>query len=113
MENLSYRQKISRWLGSLVVVYHRMRGCHIGDNCHISRHAILDRANPKGVYIGNNVRVLIEAMVLAHDYSRGQLENHSMWVDTRIGDNCVIGGRSMIMPGVTLGSHVYVGGVVS
>lgn len=110
MEKLSLRQKISRWIGSLTVQYHRLRGCEIGTNCHISRRAILDRANPKGVHIGNNTRVLLEAMIIAHDYSRGALEGRSMWCNTRIGNNCVIGGRAMIMPGVTIGNHVYVGG---
>ena len=87
-----------------------MRGCQIGTNCRISRSAILDRAHPRGVHIGNNTRVLLQAMIIAHDYSRGALEGQSMWCDTRIGDNCVIGGRAMIMPGVTIGNHVYVGG---
>ena len=32
-----------------------------------------------------------------------------MWLDTYIGSNCVIGGRAIIMPGVTIGDHVYVG----
>lgn len=110
MDKLSVRQRIAKFLGYTVVAYHRMRGCHIGENTRISKSAIIDRANPKGVHIGNNTRVLIEAMVLAHDYSRGLLEGHSMWVDTYIGDNCVIGGRSMIMPGVHIGNHVYVAG---
>lgn len=110
MEKLSFRQRISTILCALTVAYHRRRGCQIGDNCHISKSAILDRANPGGVHIGDNTRVLIDAMILAHDYSRGALEGQSMWCDTYIGDNCVIGGRSMIMPGVRIGSHVYVGG---
>ena len=91
-------------------MWHRLRGCDIGKNCKISKSAILDRAYPKGVHIGNNTRVLIDAMILAHDYSRGTLEGQSMWCDTHIGHHCVIGGRSMIMPGVTIGNHVYVGG---
>lgn len=110
MGDLSFRQKAARFTSSILVKYHRMRGCHIGENCRIARSAILDRANPKGVYIGNNTRVLLQAMIIAHDYSRGGLAGHSMWCETRIGNNCVIGGRSMIMPGVTLGDHVYVGG---
>jgi acetyltransferase-like isoleucine patch superfamily enzyme len=110
MEQLSLRQRIARFLDTLTVKYHRMRGCHIGKNCHISRSAILDRAHPEGVHIGDNTRVLLEAMIIAHDYSRGLLEGHSMWLDTYIGSNCVIGGRAMIMPGVTIGDHVYVGG---
>lgn len=110
MEQLSLRQRIANFLGSLIVKYHRLRGCHIGKNCHISQRAILDRAHPKGVHIGDNTRVLLEAMIIAHDYSRGLLAGHSMWLDTYIGSNCVIGGRAMIMPGVTIGNHVYVGG---
>ena len=87
-----------------------MRGCDVGQNCSISKSAIIDRAHPKGIHIGDNTRVLFEAVILAHDYSRGALEGQSMWCDTRIGHHCVIGGRSMIMPGVTIGNHVYVGG---
>ena len=110
MEKLSLRQKIGKKLGELVTSYHRMRGCDIGENVKISKSAVIDRAHPKGVHIGKNTRVLIEAWVLAHDYSRGALEGRSMWCDTYIGENCVIGGRSMIMPGVRIGNHVYVGG---
>ena len=107
---LSLRQIISRYIGKGIASYFRLRGCHIGNSCRISKSAIIDHAHPKGVYIGDNTRVLIEAMILAHDYSRGALEGQSMWCDTYIGYNCVIGGRAMIMPGVKIGNHVYVGG---
>lgn len=110
MENLSFRQKVGKYMGMLVVKRLRMRGCHIGENVKVSKSAIIDRANPKGIYIGDNSRVLIEAMILAHDYSRAALDGRSMWLETHIGNNCVIGGRSMIMPGVTIGDHVYVAG---
>lgn len=110
MEKRSLRQWLSHITKGMVSAYHRMRGCEIGKNCNISRSAILDRAHPKGVHIGDNTRVLLEALIIAHDYSRGALEGCSMWCDTRIGSNCVIGGRAMIMPGVTIGNHVYVGG---
>lgn len=111
MEKKSLKQRISRILNKEIIVgYHRLRGCHIGKNCKISKSAIIDRAHPKGVHIGDNTRILIEAMVLAHDYSRGALEGYSMWCDTYIGKNCVIGGRAMIMPGVKIGDHVYVAG---
>ena len=114
MEKRSLRQRIARHLGELVSLYHRLRGCDIGSNCRISKSAILDHAHPKGIHIGNNTRVLIEAMILAYDYSRAQLEGQRMWCDTYIGNNCVIGGRAMIMPGVHIGNHVYVaaGGVI-
>ena len=110
MEKLSFRQYVNRYVCKMMVAYHRLKGYDIGQNCRISRSAILDRAHPKGVHIGNNTRVLIEAMILAHDFSRGALEGQSMWCETHIGNNCVIGGRAMIMPGVTIGNHVYIGG---
>ena len=110
MEKYSFRQRVSHYINKAMATYYRIKGYDIGENCKISRSAILDRAHPKGVHIGDNTRVLIEAMILAHDYSRGALEGQSMWCDTHIGKNCVIGGRAMIMPGVTIGNHVYVGG---
>lgn len=110
MEDLSFRQLMNRYVCKTMVAYYRLKGYDIGNNCRISRSAILDRAHPKGVHIGDNTRVLMEAMILAHDYSRGALEGQSMWCETHIGKNCVIGGRAMIMPGVTIGDHVYVGG---
>lgn len=110
MEDLSFRQLMNRYVCKTMVAYYRLKGYDIGNNCRISRSAILDRAHHKGVHIGDNTRVLMEAMILAHDYSRGALEGQSMWCETHIGKNCVIGGRAMIMPGVTIGDHVYVGG---
>lgn len=110
MDKLSLRQRISRYISKSVSLYHRIRGCEIGSNCRISRSAIIDRAHPKGVHIGDNTSVYIEAMILAHEYARGVIEGYDMWCDTYIGNNCVIGGRSMIMPGVKIGNHVYVGG---
>jgi len=108
MEKKNLRQRIAKYVALTISMYHRLRGCDIGNNCKISKSAIIDRAYPKGIHIGNNVRVLIEAMILSHDYSRSLLEGQKMFCDTYIGDNCVIGGRAMIMPGVRLGNHVYV-----
>lgn len=110
MEKRSLRQRIGRALGSMIVSYHRMRGCDIGSNCHISKSAIIDRVYPKGIHIGNNTRVLIEAMILSHDFERAQMEGFPMRCDTYIGNNCVVGGRTMIMPGVHIGNHVYIAG---
>ena len=109
-QKLSLRQVLSKYISLAISSYYRFRGYDIGDNCKISRSAVLDRAHPKGVHIGDNTRVLIEAMILAHDYSRGALVGNNMWLDTYIGKNCVVGGRSMIMPGVSIGDHVYIGG---
>ena len=76
----------------------------IGEGTAISRKASLDKSiNPKGIHIGRNTRIVGGVIILAHDASR------CMKVDTRIGDNCFIGARAIIMPGVTVGNEVVVG----
>lgn len=79
-------------------------GMHIGSNCVISWKSHFDTTvNPKGIIIGNNVWILSGATILAHDYCR------SMKANTYIGNNSVIGVRSIILPGVKIGNNVIVG----
>lgn len=80
-------------------------GMHIGNNCRISWKAHLDKSvNPRGIYIGDNTWILSEAMILAHDHCR------SLMADTHIGNNCIIGVRSIILPGLSIGNQSIVGG---
>lgn len=82
-------------------------GMDIGKNCRISWKAHLDKSiNPKGIHIGENTWILSGAMILAHDHCRG------LKIDTYIGDNCVIGVRSIILPGLCIGNQVVIGGSV-
>lgn len=95
--------------GILVDLYPRYLrwryGMDIGKNCRISWKAHLDKSiNPKGIHIGDNTWVLSGAMILAHDHCR------SLKADTYIGKNCVIGVRSIIMPGLSIGNQVVIGG---
>jgi acetyltransferase-like isoleucine patch superfamily enzyme len=77
----------------------------IGKNCRISWKAHLDKSvNPKGIHIGDNTWILNGAMILAHDHCRG------LKADTYIGSDCVIGVRSIVMPGITIGNQSVVGG---
>ena len=78
-------------------------GMDIGQGVIISRSAKLDRAiNPRGIHIRSGTWILTESMVLSHDYCRG------LKADTHIGENCVIGVRSIIMPGVSIGNSCIV-----
>lgn len=78
-------------------------GMDIGQDVIISRSAKLDKAiNPRGIHIGEGTWILTEAMVLSHDHCRG------LKADTYIGENCVIGVRSIIMPGVSIGNSCIV-----
>ena len=79
-------------------------GMQIGKNVKIAMSAILDRSiNPKGIHIGDNVAIGRDAIILAHDASRKMKSN------TFIGNNCFIGIRAIILPGITLGDEVIVG----
>jgi len=76
----------------------------IGKNVRISYKASLDKSiNPTGIFLGDNTWVLANAMILAHDHCR------SLKIDTRIGNNCIIGINSIILPGVMIGDHVIIG----
>lgn len=92
-------------LVDLYPCYLRWRyGMDIGRNCRISWKAHLDKSiNPKGIHIGDNTWVLSGAMILAHDHCR------SLKTDTYIGKNCVIGVRSIIMPGLSIDNQVVIG----
>ena len=78
-------------------------GMDIGENVRIARSAHLDKnINPKGIHIGDGCQVLFDSVILAHDDCR------KYKADTVIGKNCIIGIRSVIMPGVHVGDSSVV-----
>lgn len=83
----------------------------IGKDVRISWKAHLDKSiNPRGIHIGEGTVVLNGAMILSHDSCRRLFK-----VDTIIGKNCIIGVRSIILPGVRIGdsSIIAAGSVVT
>nr|WP_285713700.1 DapH/DapD/GlmU-related protein [Erythrobacter sp. COR-2] len=62
-----------------------------------------DQTFPRGVHIGEYSYVAFDARILTHDRTRG------LYLHTRIGRNCFIGGGSIILPGVTIGDGSVVG----
>ena len=84
--------------------YRHIYGMDIGDNTGINRKAKLDtNINPEGIHIGKNCNILADAIILSHDACR------SLKADTYIGDNTIVGIRSIVLPGVKVGSHVVIG----
>ena len=69
----------------------------------MSLSAKFDVTYPAGVHVGAHTYVAFEAKILTHDMTR------NIKVHTRIGENCFIGGRSTILPGVTIGNQCIVG----
>lgn len=83
--------------------YTRLWGMDIHPTVQMSLSCKLDRTFPIGVHIGENSYVAFEARILTHDMTRG------LYLHTRVGRNCFIGGRSMILPGVEIGDNCVVG----
>lgn len=75
----------------------------IARSASVSVGTHLDKANPKGIHIGEETYLASGARVLAHDYC---LKKYG---DTVIGRQCFIGTDSLILCGVKIGDHVIVG----
>lgn len=81
----------------------RVWGMDIHPTAQLSLSAKFDRTFPIGVHVGARSYVAFEARVLTHDRTRG------LYVHTRIGEDCFIGGRALILPGVEIGDGCVVG----
>jgi acetyltransferase-like isoleucine patch superfamily enzyme len=68
-----------------------------------SLSASFDRTFPPGVHVGPRSYLAFETRILTHDMTRG------LYLHTRIGADCFIGGRSLILPGVEIGDGSIVG----
>lgn len=106
MEKRTLRQHLSRLVRCFYTYFYlkSLKGMDIGKNCSVAKSTTMERAYPKSIHIGDNSRISIEAMVLGHDFFRGKEQS-----DTFIGHNTVIGGRSIVLPGLKIGNHVFVG----
>lgn len=79
-------------------------GMDIHPDTWLSLKVKLDRTNPKGIHIGEGTLVAFDAVILSHDFIRRIHDVHTV-----IGKNCLIGARSFIMPGVTIGDQCIIG----
>lgn len=79
-------------------------GWILGGGTIINRRANLDKAiNPKGIHIGDNCQILANVVILTHDACR------NLKTDTYIGSNTIIGIRCIILPGIKIGNHCFIG----
>lgn len=81
----------------------RLWGMDIHPTAQFSLSARFDRTFPIGVHVGERTYVAFEARILTHDMTRG------LYLHTRIGRNCFVGGRSLILPGVEIGDNCVIG----
>lgn len=84
-------------------VFVRVFGMDIHPTAQLSLSAKPDMTFPKGVHVGAYSYLAFNTRVLTHDRTRG------LYLHTRIGENCFIGGESIILPGVTIGDNCVIG----
>lgn len=84
-------------------VFRKALGMDIHPTAEFSLSARLDTTFPIGVHLGRKSYVAFDAVVLTHDRTRG------LYLHTWVGENCFIGARSILMPGVSVGEGSIVG----
>ena len=70
--------------------FNRVLGMDIHPTAQLSLSAKPDKTFPQGVHVGEYSYLAFNSRVLTHDRTRG------LYVETRVGENCFIGGRSLI-----------------
>jgi acetyltransferase-like isoleucine patch superfamily enzyme len=88
---------------SRLAFFRRVMKMDIHPTVEMSLSAKPDMTFPKGVHIGQETYVAFNARILTHDRTRG------LYVHTRVGCNCFIGGESLILPGITIGDNCVIG----
>ena len=81
----------------------RVWGMDIHPTVQMSLSAKLDRTFPIGVHVGAHSYLAFESRILTHDRTRG------LYLHTRVGRNCFVGGRATILPGVEVGDGCVIG----
>jgi len=98
------RTSLRQLLGELRRLYLvHVWGMRIGRGSAVSFSAKLDKTNPRGIHVGQYTAICFDSVILTHDT---RTRRH---VDTWIGDNCLIGGKAIIYPGVRIGNNCVVG----
>jgi maltose O-acetyltransferase len=84
-------------------------GLKVGQNCSGLIGCTIDYGHAWLIEIGNDVIFAPQVYLLAHDTSTKKIVDYTKIAKTKIGNNCFIGLRALIMPGVSIGNNTIVG----
>lgn len=84
-------------------------GLKVGVNVYGIEGCTIDHGHCWLIEIGDNVVFAPQVYLLAHDTSSKKLVNYVKIGKITIGNNCFIGARAFIMPGVKIGDNSIVG----
>ena len=94
----------------------RRMGCHVGKNVFVGDYVRVDKNHADLIYIDDYAHLTAGCRLLCHqrDLSNYKVGDNAALCGYRtgeihIGKGCMIGMRSMIMPGVTIGDGAIVG----
>ena len=112
---MALKNKIRYRLSSIVRscrmwLLHKKGYVNINKNTVIEHKVGLDKLNRKGIHIGSGCLIASGTTILAHEHIFVKPDGSYYMKDTYIGNNCFIGVRSMICPGVHIGDECVVGG---
>lgn len=92
---------------------HNLLG-YIGDNVYF--HPWKLPGDPKYIYLGNNVKIASEVLFINHDIlnavfnCKNNTDKYQYYIGRIcVGDNVMIGSRTIILPNVKIGSNVIIG----
>lgn len=69
MEKKTFRQRVSKVVRGIYTNYLKyVKKVDIGKGVSISQRIDMDKVNPRGIHIGDETRVSVGVMLLAHDY---------------------------------------------
>ena len=100
------------------VKFSRKLGVTIGDGCQILDNPLaIFGTEPWLITLGNNVDITGGVRFINHEGGmwcarnlKPELKKYDLFRPTRIGNNVMVGFRSLIMPGVTIGNNVIIAG---
>jgi acetyltransferase-like isoleucine patch superfamily enzyme len=95
---------------ALRIACQRAKGVKFGQNCYLAYDVNIDLMYPELVEIGDNVRIGIGVIILAHDRpSDGWLAHlGETQRPVRIARDAVIAAGAIVLPGVTVGEFAIV-----
>ena len=83
---------------------------NISSNTVIESGIKLDKLNRSGIHIGPGCLIASGTTILAHEHVFVKPDGSYYFKDTFIGKNCFIGVNSLICPGVRIGNQCVIGG---
>lgn len=108
---LFIRVKLSKYVRAYRMwILHRKGYVNISRDTVIEHGVGLDKLNRKGIHIGSGCLIASGTTILTHEHIFVKPDGSYYFKDTYIGNNCFIGVRSLICPGVHIGNECVVGG---